>query len=211
MDMDPQGNATWGLGADLTSPGSYCMLTKRAFNYQTVGENLSVISASQELLSHEIQRLNPESLSDRIQDIGQDDGHWVFDCPPGNEHLEKLAIVAADLALVVVDAHPYAIQGARRVMNELMDRKDRGRIGAQRWALVMSRLDKRRSMDKALPKVLEKQFSDVPQLVVHQDTPLSAATIDRTPLMTHTKKCRGIDDLEKIYDWVINSKKTDKN
>jgi chromosome partitioning protein len=204
MDLDPQGNATWGLGADLTSPGSYCMLTKREFNYQTVGENLSVISASQELLSHEIQRLNPESLSDRIQDIGQSSGHWIFDCPPGNEHLEKLAIVAADLALVIVDAHPYAIQGARRVMNELIDRKERGRIGAQKWALVMSRLDKRRSMDRALPKVLEKQFPDVPQLVVHQDTPLSAATIDRTPLMTHTKKCRGIDDLEKIYDWVMS-------
>lgn len=204
MDLDPQGNATWGLGADLNLPGSYYMLTHRPFQYQPAGDNLSVIAASQELLSHEVQRLNPESLADILMDIGDNGAHWIFDCPPGNEHLEKLAIVAADLALVIVDAHPYAIQGARRVMNELVDRKKRERMGAKKWALVMSRLDKRRSMDKALPKVLGKQFPDVHQLVVHQDTPLSAATIDRTPLMSHTKKCRGIDDLEAIYEWVMN-------
>lgn len=204
MDMDPQGNATWGLGADLNAPGSFCMLTNREFQYQTIGENLSVISASQELLSHEVQRLNPESLADKIHDLGGADVNWIFDCPPGNEHLEKLAIVAADIALVIVDAHPYAIQGARRVMNELRDRQDRGRIGAQRWALVMSRIDKRRAMDKSLPKVLEMQFAGVERLTVRQDTPLAAATIDRTPLMTHTKKCRGIDDLETVFNWVIN-------
>jgi chromosome partitioning protein len=205
MDLDPQGNATWGLGADLNAPGSYSMLTHRDFRYQSVGNNLSVISASQELLSHEVQRLNPESLDDIIKDMTENDANWIFDCPPGNEHLEKLAIVAADLALVIVDAHPYAIQGARRVLNELMDRKKRERIGAKKWALVMSRIDKRRAMDKALPKVLEKQFPGTSQLIVHQDTPLSAASIERTPLMTHTKKCRGIDDLEKIYNWVIEN------
>ena len=203
MDLDPQGNATWGLGADLNAPGSYYMLTGREFRYQTVSDNLSVIAASQELLSHEVQRLNPESLSDKLEALNVKE-NWIFDCPPGNEHLEKLAIVAADIALVIVDAHPYAIQGARRVMIELEDRKNKGRLGAKKWALVMSRLDKRRSMDKALPKVLEKQFSGITQHIVHQDTPLSAATIDRTPLMSHTKKCRGIDDLEKIYEWVIS-------
>lgn len=124
LDLDPQGNATWGLGGNLNSPGAYYLLTHRDPDYQSVAENLSVISASQDLLSHEVQRLNAESLYDRLNDINKNDNsHWVFDCPPGNEHLERLAVVAADVTLIIVDAHPYAIQGARRVMYELRDRK----------------------------------------------------------------------------------------
>jgi cellulose biosynthesis protein BcsQ len=33
----------------------------------------------------------------------------VFDCPPGNEYLERLGVVAADVALVVTNAHPLAV------------------------------------------------------------------------------------------------------
>ncbi|MBF0202490.1 MAG: hypothetical protein HQK66_14515 [Desulfamplus sp.] len=141
-------------------------------------------------------------MADAIENQGM--GYWVFDAPPGNEHLEKFAIVAADLALVIVDAHPYALQGAGRVIDELNDRNQKGRMCASKWALVMSRLDNRRSMDKALPKILERRFPGVHQLVVHQDTPLAAATVDRTPLMNHTKTSRGISDLENIFEWVTH-------
>ncbi|WP_339366845.1 ParA family protein [Gloeocapsa sp. PCC 7428] len=49
----------------------------------------------------------------------------IFDCPPGVEYLERLGLVAADVALVCTDAHPLAVVGAGRVLNELSLRQKR--------------------------------------------------------------------------------------
>jgi len=59
----------------------------------------------------------------------------IMDCPPGVEYLERLGLVAADVALVCTDAHPLAILGATRVLNELNLRQQKG-VGephGERW------------------------------------------------------------------------------
>jgi chromosome partitioning protein len=62
------------------------------------------------------------------------------------------------VVLVCTDAHPLAVVGAGRVLNELNLRQKKGRKGASRWALVLSKIDLRRSMDQALDKQLAKTY-----------------------------------------------------
>jgi chromosome partitioning protein len=63
--------------------------------------------------SQRIQSLHPEELAEAVISLNYD--AIVFDCPPGNEYLERLGVVAADVALVVTNAHPLAVIGAERV------------------------------------------------------------------------------------------------
>jgi chromosome partitioning protein len=126
----------------------------------------------------------------------------VFDCPPGNEHLERFAITAASTALVVVDAHPFAIVGATRVLEVLGTRRGKGRKGPERWAFVMSRLDGRRSADRELAQALAEGFPEVPRLDVRQDVALAAATADRIPVMKACPTSRGVADLTSITRWL---------
>ncbi|MEE4376705.1 MAG: ParA family protein [Candidatus Competibacteraceae bacterium] len=203
VDLDPQSNAAWGLGADPTQPGTAELLLGDNPTPIQILDNLWVLPGGPGLKGHEVMRLDPEALADAITPF--EHTAIIFDCPPGWDHLERLGLVAAETTLVVVDAHPFAIQGAARVIETLSVRRQKQRQGAQRWALVMSRVDLRRTLDKDLEAALIAMFPDVDRLLIRQDVALSLATTERTPIAsTAPQQCRGMTDLQNIIEWLRN-------
>ena len=205
IDLDPQSNAAWGLGADPTCPGSAELLLGHNPAPVQATANLWVLPGGPELKGHEVTRLDPEALADAVAAYNAEPSAYdavIFDCPPGWDHLERLGLVAADIALIVVDAHPFAIQGAARVIEDLNARRQKKRQGAQRWALVMSRVDSRRALDKELDSALAASFPGIKRLLVRQDVALALATTERTPVMTAAPNCRGAADLLALVEWL---------
>lgn len=200
VDLDPQSNATWGLGGDPTAPGTAELLAGDRAEAQQVAPGLWVLAGGPALRGHEIQRLDGEDLAE--QDLLERFDRVIFDCPPGNDHLERLGLVAADRALVVVDAHPFAIQGASRVLSDLTLRRDKGRRGPALWALVMSRLDARRGLDRELDEALAATWPAIPRLRVRQDAALAAASTAREALLLHAPGSRGAEDLRRVAEWL---------
>jgi chromosome partitioning protein len=200
VDLDPQSNAAFALGVDPAAPGAADLLLGRKPAPIAVDDRLHVLPGGPQLNDHRIQSLDPEELADAVK--GMEYEAMVFDCPPGNEHLERFAITAASTALVVVDAHPFAIVGATRVLEVLDTRRGKGRKGPERWAFVMSRLDGRRSADRELAQALAEGFPKVPRLDVRQDVALAAATADRVPVMKACPASRGVADLTSITRWL---------
>lgn len=201
IDLDPQSNAAWGLGADPTAAGTAELLLGQRPAPIEATENLWVLPGGPGLKGHEVTRLDPEALADAVSSF--DYQAIIFDCPPGWDHLERLGLVAADIALVVVDAHPFAIQGAARVIEDLDARRQKNRQGARRWALVMSRIDLRRALDKELDGALAEMFANVNRLLVRQNVALALATTERTPMLkTAAPHGRGIQDLQTLVRWL---------
>ena len=110
----------------------------------------------------------------------------------------------ADVTLVCTDAHPLAVMGAGRVLNDLKLRRQKGRRGSKHWALVLCRIDSRRSMDQALDKQLSEAYPSIKRFIVRQDTSLAWANAERVPLMEYDSDCKGAADLEAVSEWVIN-------
>lgn len=203
VDLDPQSNAAWGLGADPTQPGTAELLLGDAPTPIQVTNNLWVLPGGPGLKGHEVMRLDPEALADAVTKFNH--SAIIFDCPPGWDHLERFGLVAAEAALIVVDAHPFAIQGAARVVETLSTRRQKKRQGAQRWALVMSRVDLRRTLDKDLEAALTTMFPDIDRLLIRQDVALSLATTERKPVMEAApQSCRGVVDLQEVVGWLQN-------
>jgi chromosome partitioning protein len=202
IDLDPQSNAAYVLGADPTAPGTAELLSGGSPAPLEASSNLYVLPGGPDLSGHTIQSLDPEDLADIVALMDYDT--FVFDCPPGVEYLERLGLVAADVALVCTDAHPLAVMGAGRVLNELKLRQQKRRRGASRWALALSRIDLRRSMDQALDKQLAAAYPAIKRLIVHQDSSLAWAGAERVPLMQYDASCRGAKDLQAIAEWVLN-------
>jgi chromosome partitioning protein len=159
---------------------------------------LAVYPGGPELTEAAVLRLHPEELMDALSQRAEE--VVICDCPPGNEHLERLGLTAAAVALVVADAHPFAAIGAGRVLSDLGSMRRRGRRCPDRVALVLSRLDSRRASDRALPDRLAALHPDVPQLCLHQDAALAAATSDRVLIAGRT---RGVLDLDRIAAWIL--------
>lgn len=202
IDLDPQSNAAYVLGTNPTAPGTAELLSGGSPQPLEASPNLYVLPGGPDLAGHAIQSLDPEDLADTVALLEYD--AFIFDCPPGVEYLERLGLVAANVALVCTDAHPLAVMGAGRVLNELKLRQQKGRRGPSRWALALSRIDLRRSMDQALDKQLATAYPSIKRLIVHQDSSLAWAGAERVPLMQYDANCKGAKDLRAIAEWVLN-------
>lgn len=202
IDLDPQSNAAYVLGTNPTAAGTAELLVGGSPDPLEAAPRLHVLPGGPDLAGHNIQLLDPEDLADIVASMAYD--VFIFDCPPGVESLERLALVAADVALVCTDAHPLAVMGAGRVLNELKLRQQKGRRGAKRWAVALSRIDLRRSMDQALDQQLSNAYPSIKRLIVHQDSSLAWAAAERVPLMQYDSNCKGAKDLQAIAEWVLN-------
>lgn len=200
VDLDPQSNTAYVLGTDPTAAGTAQLLLGQPSIPVKALENLHVLPGGPDLTSYGVQSSDPEDLADAVESLDYD--VILFDCPPGVEYLERLGLVAADTALVCTNAHPLAVMGAGRVINELNARQQKGRRGARRYALVLSMIDLRRSMDQALDDQLVSAYPNTKRLVVRQDTTLAWASAERVPVMEYDPKCKGAEDLQKIAEWV---------
>lgn len=202
IDLDPQSNAAYVLGTNPTAPGTADLLSGGAPAALEASPRLHVLPGGPDLAGHTIQSLDPEDLADAVAVMDYD--VLIFDCPPGVEFLERLGLVAADVALICTDAHPLAVMGAGRVINELKLRQQKGRRGAKRWALALSRIDLRRSMDQSLDQQLATAYPVIDRFIVHQDSAISWAGAERVPLMQYDPNCKGAKDLQAIADWIFN-------
>jgi chromosome partitioning protein len=200
IDLDPQSNAAYVLGVDPVAPGTAELLMGQHPFPLEVTPSLFVLPGGPELGAAKIQSLHPEDLAEIVQTLDYD--AIIFDCPPGNEYLERLAIVAANTALVVTNAHPLAVMGAARVLEILEAYHHKNRRGPTHWSLVLSKIDSRRSMDKQFAPQLAQQYPNIPQFLIPQDTALSLAAAEQIPIMDYDPKSRGAKELLSLVSWI---------
>lgn len=199
VDLDPQSNVAFALGVAPDGPGSVELLLGNAPEPLQAADQLFVLPGNVDLLSREVESLHPEELSDVLSKYTFD--VVIFDCPPGNEKLEAQAISAANVALVVVDAHPFALIGGDRVLQALDANRAKGRKGPDRWALVMSRMDARRSADRDLAKEVREQYPHILCFELRQDVQLAQATASGRPVMDSCPDARGVQDVLTVARW----------
>ncbi len=200
VDLDPQSNAAFALGVDPAANGTAELLSGQTVVPAYAGPNLWVLPGGPSLAGHAIAALDAEDLLDALAHVDMD--AVVLDCPPGTEHLERLGLAAATIGLVVLDAHPFAVSGAARVLEVLEHRRSKDRSGPRVWALVQSRLDSRRALDRELENSLNEAFPQVPVHKVRQDTALALATTERIPMTRSAAGSRGFADLQAIVEWI---------
>lgn len=200
IDLDPQSNAAYVLGSNPIAPGTAELLMGQHPSPLAVTTTLFVLPGGPELGSAKIQSLHPEDLAEIVPTLNYD--AIIFDCPPGNEYLERLALVAANTALVVTNAHPLAVMGAARVLEILETYHQKKRRGPAHWSLILSQIDSRRSMDKQFAPQLAQQYPQIPQFLIPQDTTLSLAAAEQIPIMDYDPKSRGVKELLSLVNWI---------
>lgn len=203
IDLDPQSNAAYILGADPTAIGTARLLNRQAIEPSVVNETLYVLPGGLDLLGAGIQKLHPEELADLTADLEYD--VIIFDCPPGNENLERLGTTASDIALVVCNAHPLAVLGSGRVLMDLKENHERNRRGPSKWSFIQSQIDMRRSLDRELKEQLSSAYPGIPLQTVRQDTNLALAAADRIPIMDYAPNSKAAEDLKVIARWITNA------
>ncbi len=166
-DLDPQGNATSGLGLDKHGPVTmYELLCHDQQLPQAVLETnvaqLFVISANTNLAGAEIELVDRERREFALQQVLQaaDYDYIVIDCPPSLGLLTINALTAATQVLMPVQAEYYALEGLSQLLNTVQAVKHSTNPELELLGVVLTMYDKRTSLSEQVRDEVKKYFGE---------------------------------------------------
>ena len=128
IDMDPQGNATSGLGISKIDI-RHCIYDVLINNVpmnkviKTEINNLFIVPASIQLAGAEIELVSLISremkLKKALEDFEEEFDHIFIDCPPSLGLLTLNALTAANSILIPIQCEYYALEGLSKLMNTI--------------------------------------------------------------------------------------------
>jgi chromosome partitioning protein len=201
IDLDPQANATSGLGvAGAPMASSYELLLGEAeletAITQSVVSGLAVVPASPDLAAAEIELgtqprrefLLAQALRSRVDNY--DD--VLIDCPPSLNLLTINALTAADRVLVPLQCEFYALAGLAQLMGtiERVQRSLNPRLALQ--GVVLTMYDRRNNLCELVAADVRGHFRDkVYNTVIPRNVRVSEAPSHGLPVLIYDQRCAG--------------------
>jgi chromosome partitioning protein len=170
IDVDPQANATVGLGLPRAqTPGLYEVLAGESTPAEAIVdssiENLSLLPASPELAGANIElpRIDAfeQRLREAIEPIRDEFEYIVLDCPPSLGPLTVSALVAADRVIVPVQTEYFALEGLAGLLEtlSLVQRELNPRLTVAGMLLTMH--DNRTRLGRDVEREVREHFADL--------------------------------------------------
>ena len=202
IDLDPQGNASTGLGIarEARSVSSYDLLLGEcaldAAAVATAVPRLAIVPASSDLAGAELelsQRPHREFLLSQAirRHLAQYD-EVLIDCPPSLNLLTINALVAADRVLVPLQCEFYALEGLAQLMRtiERVQQALNPRLALQGVLLTM--YDRRNNLCDLVAADVRGHFGDkVYATVIPRNVRVSEAPSHGLPVLIYDHRCPG--------------------
>ncbi|MGH7234630.1 MAG: ParA family protein [Candidatus Saccharimonadales bacterium] len=167
VDIDPQGNATTGLGVDkqlITASTKELMLGARPIDQIVLHAEggVHLIPTSQELASLEIELVDRPDREFRLRRALERSNYdyILIDCPPSLSLLTVNALTAADSILIPVQAEYYALEGLSQLL-EVVELIKRGlNPNIELLGVLLTMYDRRTTLAEQVRAEVEKHFGD---------------------------------------------------
>jgi chromosome partitioning protein len=168
VDLDPQGNATSGLGLknDQLDKGLYHAIMGQesihnvAFNTHHAG--LRVVPATPDLAGANVELVQVEGREMKLSDILAEVSHAydfvLIDCPPSLGILTVNGLVAADQILIPVQAEYYALEGLGQLLKTIELVRDNIKPNLSVLGAVLTMYDSRNRLSEEVFQELYKYF-----------------------------------------------------
>ena len=193
IDLDPQANATSGLGIDYQNldKGVYEALLgahpARNVLHQTKHGGFKLAPATPNLAGASVELVNvgrrEYCLSDALLDIRSDFDYILIDCPPSLGLLTVNGLVAADHILIPVQAEYFALEGLGQLLNTINLVRNNVKPDLNILGAVITMFDKRVRLSSQVMEELYKFFPDkifrsvIPRSVRLSEAPSHGLTI----------------------------------
>ncbi|MCC6932898.1 MAG: ParA family protein [Deltaproteobacteria bacterium] len=170
LDIDPQGNATSGLGLDKNSYErsmcdvfvSDCPLSE--IIVQTELPTLHVAPANGELVAAEVELINREGreqiLKKTLSDITALYDYIFIDCPPSLGFLTLNSLVASDSVMVPLQCEYYALEGISALMETISVISSGLNPDLELEGIVLTMFDSRTNLSHQVTAEAREHFKD---------------------------------------------------
>jgi len=201
IDLDPQGNASTGLGVGAGSReiSSYDLLvddyTLAEAVVPTSIPGLDVVPATQDLSGAEVELVSVEDRTAKLrQALANHGGHDIcfIDCPPSLGLLTLNALCAADTLLVPLQCEFFALEGLSQLLQTVERVQQRFNPGLDIIGVALTMYDRRnRLTDQVSDDVRECLGKLVFETVIPRNVRLSEAPSHGLPALVYDHSCVG--------------------
>jgi chromosome partitioning protein len=202
VDMDPQGNATSGVGLDRDPPNGSIydvLLGESRLLEITLGtslQGLSVAPSSRGLAGAEVELVSIPSRARRLEralaDLTAEFDFVLLDCPPSLGLLTVNSLTAADSVLIPLQCEYYALEGLSQLMETVRMITDHHNPRLTLKGVVLTMYDGRTSLSADVAADVRGHFGDnVFQSVVPRSVRLAEAPSYGLPIGLYSAYSRG--------------------
>jgi len=202
VDLDPQGNASTGLGIDRTRRRitSYDLLAGAASAAEaaldTVVPGMKLIPASVDLSGAEIELVDAERreylLGRALEPLRGSYDFILIDCPPSLGLLTLNALVAADAVLVPLQCEFLALEGLSHLMMTIERVRQALNPRLEIQGVVLTMFDKRNSLSDLVAADVRGHFGPkVYDTVIPRNVRISEAPSHGKPVLLYDLRCPG--------------------
>lgn len=204
VDIDPQGNATSGVGVDKGELDEciYSVLigdtSSRDVIIETEFPNLSIIPATIQLAGAEIELVSAfsreEKLKTALNEIKHEYDYILIDCPPSLGLLTLNALTSADSVLIPVQCEYYALEGLSQLLNtiRLVQKHLNNQLLIE--GVLMTMFDARTNLGIQVIEEVKMYFQDkVYKAVIPRNIRLGEAPSHGQPITVYDPKSKGAE------------------
>ena len=217
VDIDPQGNATSGVGVkkDEIENTAYQMFLGEASLSEclvnSIVENLNVIPSNENLAGAEIELIGQNSreyiLKRCLEPIKDLYDYIIIDCPPSLNILTVNAMTAADSVIVPIQCEYYALEGLSQLMHTINLIQERLNENLEIEGVVFTMFDARTNLSlQVVENVKSNLHENIYKTIIPRNVRLTEAPSHGLPIHMYDSKSAGADAYRKLAEEVINHK-----
>ncbi|WP_026836475.1 ParA family protein [Limisalsivibrio acetivorans] len=203
VDMDPQGNASSGIGFDTSEKG-YTSLYEVLIGdaeaedavIDTKVENLSLLPSNINLTAAEVELVTTLSRETRLkkslEKLREEYQVIIIDCPPSLGLLTVNALTAADSVLIPLQCEYYAMEGLGQLLNTIRLIRESLNENLSLEGILLTMYDPRNNLSKEVLNQVEEYFSEsIFKTIVPRNVRLSEAPSYGMSIIEYDVKSRG--------------------
>ena len=207
IDLDPQGNATTGLGLSNTEDSDQTIYSVLNGNKkisevikQTNFENLNLVTSNVDLSGLEVETAGDSrrafKLKDELTTILNDSrasyDYILIDCPPSLSLLTIMALVSSDALVVPLQTEFFALEGLTQLMKTIERIKNNLNPSLEIRGILLTMYDKRNKLSSQVENEARNYFKEkVYKTAVPRNVRLSEAPSHGVPVLIYDKLCPG--------------------
>jgi len=204
LDLDPQGNASSGLGIDKKDVRSslYDVLVGNSPLEAAIRpsdfEGLSIVPASMDLAGAEVELVGMDRrefrLSQAFQAYAGDQrfDHVIIDCPPALNLLTINALTAADRVMITLQTEFYALEGLTQLLETIRRIRQALNPRLEMDGILLTMVDRRNKLAVQVEQEVRDYFgAQVYETVIPRNVRLSEAPSFGVPALQHDIRSKG--------------------
>ena len=216
IDLDPQANATSGIGIDLSNikKSSYHLLEHthkiKEIILKSTTPNLDIVPSNIDLVAIELELVNHPNrefmLKKALRDVNDKYDYIIIDCAPSLGLITLNALTAADSVIIPIQCEYYALEGLGKLLNTIKSIQKIHNKSLEIEGLLLTMYDSRLRLSNQVVEEVKKHFHNmVFKTIIQRNVKLGEAPSHGKNIIDYDSTSKGAKNYINLAQELINN------